>query len=84
MISGSLSSGITAAFDCQKLELTLSATRPLPQCESVPVVNADFFGKKRKAANPVPGPFNHIPSGPTKFRLWRGPAPGLDPNPMKH
>ena len=83
IVTGNLSSGITAAFDYQKLELTLSANGPLPQCEPVPEVNTDFFGQKRKGPKAVAGPFSRIPSRPTQFRLWRGPVPGFNGYPQE-
>jgi len=33
-------------------------------------LDTDYFGKKRNAANPCPGPFEFIDSGKQEFKVW--------------
>jgi len=69
-ISGNLSEGISAGFDRATLTLTLSATDRPPGCEPVPEVSRDFLGRLRTGPETVAGPFDPIPTEPSKSRLW--------------
>ena len=69
-VSGNLSEGISAGFDRATLTLTLSATDRPPGCEPVPEVSRDFLGRLRTGSDTVAGPFDPIPTEPSKVRLW--------------
>jgi len=65
-----LSEGISAGFDRATLTLTLSAADRPPGCEPVPEVSRDFLGRLRTGPETVAGPFDPIPTEPSKSRLW--------------
>jgi alpha-L-arabinofuranosidase len=44
---------------------------PYEQADGSPIrIDTDFFGKKRTAANPAPGPFESPGAGPLKLKVW--------------
>jgi hypothetical protein len=71
-ILGNLSEGFTAAFDPKRLELSLSDIYRLPECQDVPGIGYDFFGKRRKGLKAVAGPFARLPANATRIKLWSG------------
>jgi alpha-N-arabinofuranosidase len=38
-------------------------------------IDTDYFGKKRKAGNPFPGPFEFPATGRQTLKVWRATAP---------
>jgi hypothetical protein len=74
-ISGNLSEGITAAFDARTLELTWSAARPSSECDAVPGVGFDFFGRPRTGPKAAAGPFDRIPAEPSRIKLSSATVP---------
>jgi alpha-N-arabinofuranosidase len=44
---------------------------PYEQADGAPYrIDVDFFGKKRNASNPTPGPFEAPGTGPLKLKVW--------------
>ena len=44
---------------------------PYEQADGTPIrIDLDYFGKKRNASNPTPGPFEAPGTGPLKLKIW--------------
>jgi alpha-N-arabinofuranosidase len=44
---------------------------PYEQADGSPIrIDTDYFGKKRNASNPTPGPFEAPGSGPLRLKIW--------------
>ncbi len=45
---------------------------PYEQADGQPIrIDTDFFGQKRNAANPMPGPFEDMGTGPLSLKVWK-------------
>ena len=60
---------VQAAFNAETLELTWSASAPIPECPAVDGITHDFFDQPRQSGAVVPGPFASVPPMPTRVGL---------------